>query len=138
MRQEADGKITYFPLDGPDCEVSVGWYLELPRNSGNVMAMVFRGGPKDPWKMVVRARFYEDDNVGELSKDRRTGAMTVATADEEGRKELIARTDGIFKVFKDGGIGELYRLERTGPAREFLEEWVKLPFVHMSVQEAPQ
>lgn len=133
MRQNADGTVTYFPLDGDRCEVSVGWYCEMTTCRGNLMAMVFRDSPADPWKLVVRTRLYMD-NQAQSSIDPRNGyAILAPDNSEEERVKIVAKGDMVFDTLKRINAGRIWRLERTGPANDFLEEWGKLPFVNMKI-----
>lgn len=134
MRTEADGTTTWFPLDHPTSEVAVAWYLELaPTPSGNVMAMVFRDGPDQPWKLVVRTRMYVDDkSFG--SRDRRNGLMFEATPDSDPatcRRELIDKGDDLLGGLMTLGLGKLYRQSDHTSLQEFLTIWGKQPWGHM-------
>lgn len=133
MREEPDGTITYFPLDSPTSEVAVAWYLELtaPAPPGNIMAMVFRDGPDQPWKCVMRSRFYRDALTDEQSKDERRGFM----ATSEDRDTLIAKTDIVFaQLTSTLGGPKVVRIDQHRSLDEFMEIWSKQPWSHMRVE----
>lgn len=135
MRTEADGTITYFPLDSPETEVALGWYLEMTVAKGNVMAMVFRDGPAHPWKLVLRTRIYKDDLLGKDSRDERNGYMVTAAPEqdpEEARQELIAKVDGLFGDMMALGMGRLYRVADHTSTSDFLRIWGEQPWAHMT------
>jgi len=138
MRTEADGTVTYFPLDQPTSEVAVGWYMEMGAPpTGNTMAMVFRDSPAHPWKLVVRTRIYLDDKVGVESKDRRQGFMVTAEPDmdpEEARQELVEKADTLFGDLLGLGLGKLYRIADHTSLGDFFRIWGEQPWAHMRVE----
>lgn len=135
MRTESDGTITYFPLDHPQSEVAVAWYLEMfPEPTGNVMAMVFRDGPDKLWKLVVRSRIYVDDEIGDKSKDRRTGMMVEAKPGSDpatARHELVNHADDILGGLMSIGMGRLYRQSDHTSLRDFFDKWGMQPWANL-------
>lgn len=124
MKTDADGTITYFPL-GSTSEVAVAWYLEVKiQPQGNIMAMVFRDGPNDPWKVVVRIRIYADDKV-HASKDWRHGHMVYGEKDD-----LVKQTDILMDGLKEASRGELTRIDEHESIDEFMEIWTNQPWAH--------
>jgi hypothetical protein len=139
VRTEADGTVTYFPLDQPTSEVAVGWYMEMgtPEQTGNTMAMVFRDGPDRPWKLVMRTRIYLDDKIGAASKDRRQGFMVTAEPDDDpetARTELVEKADGLFQDLLGLGLGKLYRVADHTSLQDFFRIWGEQPWAHMRVE----
>lgn len=135
MRHEADGTTTYFPLDYPETEVAIGWYLEMSVAKGNIMAMVFRDGPDKPWKLVLRTRLYKDDLLGRESRDERNGYMVEALPHQDpavARQELTEKVDGLFGDMMALGMGRLYRLADHTSTQDFLRIWGEQPWGHMT------
>ena len=137
MRTEADGTITYFPLDQPGSEVAVAWYVELPYNHGNVLAMVFRDGPDQPWKAVARTRMYVDDRTDDTSKDRRQGYMItdpLAENQDIARASLIQKIDAVVEHLVSVGAKLETRLSEHKSLNEFLDLWQQQPWANVRVQ----
>lgn len=136
MRTEADGTITYFPLDSGSSEVAVAWHLEMPNYRGNIMAMVFRDSPNDPWKTVVRIRYYVDDVKDSTSKDKRHGWMLESPPDKSAdtvRQDMIEGTDSFFHQMMDLLGGRLYRFDDHKSTEELLDNMAKQPFANLRV-----
>lgn len=140
MRTLEDGTIVYFALDYHSSEVAAGWYLELPNNMGNVMAMVFRDSATEPWKLVLRTRIYKDDDLTVESKDRKRGYKVEAkpeTDPAEARRDLVEKADEIFNGMAGAATGmKLYRLADHTSTEDFMRRWAEQPWTHMT-QEGP-
>lgn len=135
MRTEADGTVTYFPLDHPGSEVAVAWYVELDPVKGNIMAMVFRDGPDKPWKFVIRTRFYRDDIMTRESKDKREGWMIEAKNGEDRKAEFIEKGDKIFMDVLSKGGSKLARIDEHKSLEEFFEIWKNQSWAHWHVED---
>ena len=96
------------------------------------MAMVFRDGLEEPWKMVVRSREYFD-TLRDNSVDPRHGFMAKALTTDDPqliREDFIRIVDSLFKkLFVDGG--RLYRLADHKNMEEFFKTWGEQPWTSM-------
>jgi hypothetical protein len=103
------------------------WYTELPNNEGNWMA----GAKRDPdgtYDVTYRFRYYRDEKTFESSDERRWEGFKI----DSKKSDAVTRITSSLRFVQQHLGGNSYEVLRgTGSIKQFMEEFEKLPFVHV-------
>lgn len=116
-----------------DDSILAFWYVEIP--AGNWMASLHRDGAGT--RMAYRFRYYKDQQVFD-SADEKSNYSAVCPP-EMPVMTLIDTVRNVVTLMKAGGAGESWELLRgTSTTRQFMDQFMALPFVHQRTATADE